>query len=237
MSGLWRVRTSVPYTVVLQDGTSQVIQSPVINTITGAMAIQEWFDRAAWAAQADNPVAYAPHLRRRPLPSESARPILFQFAKGDQQVDNPLTTAVLRAGDLADRATLYRHDLACAENPTCRKPGHGFMVATALFGAVSRGAQEQIATFFASDGTLVIHPEPARFFEVPQLAAARGSWLYPLTDPRVQVRSLEASMERRSSTEAGSERGHGRRRVQARVDQRFRNVYPYVYTSCDHENR
>jgi hypothetical protein len=161
------LRDSVPYSVVLQDGTTQVIQSPVINTVTGAMAIQEWIDRAAWAAQASNPVAYAPHLRQRPLPSVSARPVLFQFAKGDQLVNNPGTTAVLRAGDLADRATLYRHDLACAENPTCRKPGHGFMVSSALFGAVSRGAQEQIATFFASDGTLVIHPEPARFFEVP----------------------------------------------------------------------
>jgi len=32
---------------------------------------------------------------------------------------------------------------------------------------IARGAQEQIATFFASDGQEVIHPEPARFFEVP----------------------------------------------------------------------
>jgi hypothetical protein len=29
------------------------------------------------------------------------------------------------------------------------------------------GAQEQIATFFASDGKEIIHPEPARFFETP----------------------------------------------------------------------
>src|SRR5439155_9316068 len=30
-----------------------------------------------------------------------------------------------------------------------------------------RGAQEQIATFFATDGATVIHPDPARFFETP----------------------------------------------------------------------
>jgi hypothetical protein len=33
--------------------------------------------------------------------------------------------------------------------------------------AIVRGAQEQVATFFATDGAVVIHPEPARFFEVP----------------------------------------------------------------------
>src|SRR5262249_44781314 len=31
----------------------------------------------------------------------------------------------------------------------------------------ARGAQEQIATFFATDGEAVIHPEPVRFFETP----------------------------------------------------------------------
>jgi hypothetical protein len=32
---------------------------------------------------------------------------------------------------------------------------------------IALGAQQQIATFFASDGTVVIHPEPAQFFEIP----------------------------------------------------------------------
>ena len=32
---------------------------------------------------------------------------------------------------------------------------------------ISRGAHEQIATFFESDGAATIHPEPARFFETP----------------------------------------------------------------------
>jgi hypothetical protein len=27
--------------------------------------------------------------------------------------------------------------------------------------------QQQIGVFFATDGTEIIHPEPARFFEVP----------------------------------------------------------------------
>ena len=32
---------------------------------------------------------------------------------------------------------------------------------------IALGYQAQIATFFGSDGTVVAHPEPARFFEVP----------------------------------------------------------------------
>jgi len=35
------------------------------------------------------------------------------------------------------------------------------------FQDISLGAQRQVATFFASDGEEVTHPEPARFFEVP----------------------------------------------------------------------
>jgi hypothetical protein len=45
-------------------------------------------------------------------------------------------------------------------------------------------AQEQIATFFASDGTEIIHPEPARLFEV----AIQGPLPEHLTS-RLQVSS------------------------------------------------
>jgi hypothetical protein len=75
----------------------------------------------------------------------------------------------LRAGDLADRATFYRHDLAFAENPQLPTNPHGFLATLDIpgFRAITQGAQEQIATFFATDGTAVLHPEPARFFETP----------------------------------------------------------------------
>ena len=36
------LRDGVPLTVSLADGTTQVIQSPVINNVSGAMAIQEY---------------------------------------------------------------------------------------------------------------------------------------------------------------------------------------------------
>ena len=51
--------------------------------------------------------------------------------------------------------------------PRLPKDPHGFMPVPALFGAIARGAQEQIVFFLDSDGELTIHPEPSRFFEVP----------------------------------------------------------------------
>jgi hypothetical protein len=163
------LRNGVQLTVGLEDGTNAVIQSPVVNTVAGASALQQWFDRAAGAAQAANPVACAPHLRKHPLPGVPARPVLFTFAMGDQSMPNPGTTAILRAGDLADRAVLYRHDLAYAETPGLPKDPHLFTVGTgnpALRG-IALEAQRQVAAFFASDGVLIIQPEPARFFEMP----------------------------------------------------------------------
>src|SRR5262249_50566587 len=122
-----------------------------------------------WVSQGANPVAYARHLRREPLAGVPAKSVIFQFAKSDQTVQNPTTTALLRAGDLADRATFYRHDLAFAEDPLRPKNPHGFQtsITNPTMVEIARGAQEQIATFLASDGKTIIHPEPARFFEVP----------------------------------------------------------------------
>jgi hypothetical protein len=163
------LRDGVPLTVRLADGTERVIQSPVINTVPGAMPIQEVIENTEWVSQAGNPVAYAPHIRKAPLAGVSAKSVIYQFAKGDQIVPNPAATALLRAGDLADRATFYRHDLAFAENPLLPTNPHAFLTRLDVpgFRAIIQGAQQQIATFFASDGVTVIHPEPARFFETP----------------------------------------------------------------------
>jgi hypothetical protein len=163
------LRDGVPLSVRLADGTERLIRSPVTNTVPGAMPIQDVIENTEWVSQGANPVAYAPHLRKAPLTGVSAKSLIFQFAKGDQAVPNPAATALLRAGDLADRATFYRHDLAFAENPQLPTIPHGFLTRLDVpgFRAIARGAQEQIATFFATDGAAIIHPVPARFFEVP----------------------------------------------------------------------
>jgi hypothetical protein len=156
-------------------------QPPVINTVAGAMDIQQAFDRIEWVTQAGNPVAYAPHLRKAPLAGMPPKAIIVQFAKGDMTAPNPTATALLRAGDLTDRATYYRHDLAFYDpvrNPTgtqVPKDPHSFLyfnsLASSLIPAladVGAGARRQIAEFFASDGVNVIDPDGAgSLFEVP----------------------------------------------------------------------
>jgi hypothetical protein len=163
------LRDGVPFTVSLADGTQAVIQAPVINTVPGATAIQEALDREQWAMMAGDPVAYAPHLRKDPLPGVPAKSVIYQLDKGDQTAPNPGTTALLRAGDLADRVTYYRHDLAYAANPALPKNPHSIigMITDPAARPIALGYQEQIGTFLASDGTEVIHPEPAKYFEVP----------------------------------------------------------------------
>ena len=145
-----------------------------VNGVPGALAIQEYIDRAEWVQQAGNPVAYAPHLRKRPLPGVPAKSVIVQFARGDQTVPNPTTTALVRAGELSDRTTLFRNDLAYAGNPLFPKNPHAFLlfIDPRFFAppviAVALGAQEQIATFFASGGSTVIDPDgPGPLFEVP----------------------------------------------------------------------
>jgi hypothetical protein len=141
---------------------------PLINTKPGAMEIAQVIDRNEWVQQAANPVAYAPYIRRQPLPGHAAKPVLFQFAKGDKTVPNPTTTAILRAGELADRAVLYRNDLAFAANNAVPKDPHTFLTnifsaATAIYAVM---AQQQIAVFFAT-GAVVDPDGVGPFFEVP----------------------------------------------------------------------
>ncbi|HEV8711301.1 MAG TPA: hypothetical protein VGX03_00530 [Candidatus Binatia bacterium] len=152
-------------------------QPPVINTVPGAIEIQEFFERVEWVQHAGDPIEPASHLRKQPLRRVPAKAVVIQFAKGDQFIPNPTTTAMLRAGDLADRTTFYWNDLAFADvnrNPTGKevpKNPHAFQLFPFFAPAVADiglGAQQQVAEFFASDGETVIDPDGlGPLFEVP----------------------------------------------------------------------
>ena len=145
-------------------------QPTVTNSIAGAIELQNFFDNSEWVSQSGNPVAYAPLLRKSPLRGVDAKSVILQFAKGDVTVPNPTNIAIVRAGELADRTTFYRHDLAYAANPALTKNPHGFLtsIGQPLMAPVAIAAQTQIATFFASDGATTLDPDGAApLFETP----------------------------------------------------------------------
>ncbi len=149
-------------------------QPPLVDTVPGASLIQQALERSEWVTQAGNPVAYAPHLRASPLDGVPAKSIILQYARGDQTVPNPTTSAIIRAGGLQDRTTAFRNDLAFAADPTFPKNPHTFLTRvpglapSPAVAAVALAAQDQIAQFFASGGTTVVDPDGAGpLFETP----------------------------------------------------------------------
>jgi hypothetical protein len=134
---------------------------PPVTASADETAIQQLIDRSEWAQQAGNPAAYAPHV---------TAPVIYQFARGDQTVPNPTTSAILRACGCANRATLYRHDLFVRDNPTVGRNPHAFMtnVLSPLTAPIALAAQQQIATLFASDGATTVDPDAGGpYFETP----------------------------------------------------------------------
>ncbi len=164
------LRDQIPFTVQLTDGTTRVVQSPVTNTVAGAMTLRETEENFEWVGNAGSPVAYAPHIRKAPLAGVPAKSVLFLLAKGDQSSTNPSTTAILRAGDLADRALFYLHDLYRSLHPLLPTNPHGFTTSpgnTLGWSPISLGVQDMVGKFFFSDGTVLTAPEPSQFFEFP----------------------------------------------------------------------
>jgi len=144
---------------------------PVINDVTGAMALQEWFDFRRWVSQAGNAAAYAPYLRKQPLRGVPGKRVIIQFVKGDQTAPNPTTSTLIRAGDLEDRATFFRYDLVFEAFPTIPKNPHPYLLPLFVAPQVDPFAlatQKQIAIFFATDGDVTIDPDGSEpIFEVP----------------------------------------------------------------------
>ena len=160
-------RTPSLYNAIPNPGLSNFHENiplrglPLVTATPDETAIQQLIDRTEWAQQAANPAAYSPYV---------TAPVIYQFARGDQTVPNPTTSAILRACDCAARATLYRHDLAFAANPALAKNPHAFLTNVGVPAAApyAFAAQQQIATFFTSDGATTIDPDGAgAIFETP----------------------------------------------------------------------
>ena len=57
--------------------------------------IQEVFERAGWVSQSGDAAAYAPYVRKNPLPGVSPKSVLIQICKGDETGPNPRNTAII----------------------------------------------------------------------------------------------------------------------------------------------
>ncbi|HZU30871.1 MAG TPA: hypothetical protein VFB79_07130 [Candidatus Angelobacter sp.] len=135
---------------------------PVINNVPGAIAIQTVEDTSRWLGQAGDPVAWAPFIRKDPLPGDLPKPVIIQFARGDETVPNPTATALIRSGDLTDRTTFFRNDIAFPLGLSPLKNPHTFL--TTLPSPIAIEPQIQIGTFFATNGALTIDPDSVGLF-------------------------------------------------------------------------
>ena len=142
---------------------------PAVKTLPpGALEIQDYFDRIEWLGQPANPVAFAPYLLQAPI-SGAPRTVMYQWAVGDRTVPNPTTESILRAGDLAKVASLYRHDQVAAGLPErFRANPHAFLTWTFFpdVADIGRAAQEQVVRFFLTGKIEQVDPRleipPAR---------------------------------------------------------------------------
>jgi hypothetical protein len=135
--------------------------SPVMAPVAGALAIQEFLAHADWLGRRADPVAYARHLRRAPLPGLEPARVLVQWALGDRVVPNPTTAALIRAGELADRTVVVRTDRVARATGAEWADPHGFLLAVrapGLVGKVAQAAQEQLARFIRDEGEAIWTP-------------------------------------------------------------------------------
>jgi hypothetical protein len=142
-------------------------QPPLINTVPGAIAIQQVFERYAWAGRYGDAAAHAPRV--------GTRPVLIHWGRGDQRGANPTTSEVLRAGGLLDRSIFFRFDLFYPTlDPAFRSQafvtqGHWWFNAlnpVPLRPLVS-AVQDQTAQFLASGGAAIPPIAMPQYFEQP----------------------------------------------------------------------
>ncbi len=142
-------------------------ESPVRAPAAGALPIQAFLARASWLARRGDPVAFAPHLWRAPLPGIEPARVLVQFALDDRVVPNATTRTLLRAGALDAQAVLLRTDRVARLAGVDWPDPHGFLLhvgVPGVVGQVARAAQAQMARFLRDGGDGIV---PAAMLPLP----------------------------------------------------------------------
>jgi len=156
--------------------------APVVNNVSGAMAIQAAFEAADWLGMLGDPLSYAPHLKGSPLAGVPVKSTLFQFGFADLEVPNPTESAVVRAAGAQSSAWFLRFDkaagiapyLALLTDPSAALPlpilPHRVLSNPTIFShametPLALAEQLQVGDYFASDGTT--NPDPNQFLTGP----------------------------------------------------------------------
>ncbi|MFN0169611.1 MAG: alpha/beta hydrolase family protein [Bryobacteraceae bacterium] len=155
-----------------------VLRYQPVRLITSRRVVPliEILDILDWLESPGAPYAFATHLRSSPLRGNPTKRVMFQFAIGDRTVPNPANTMLVRAANLREMTSAYRHDLArplyrsLPENPHTYLAG---VLGDPPFPAIALAAQAQAALFLSGvedvvpDVTNLLPPSPAPLFEVP----------------------------------------------------------------------
>jgi hypothetical protein len=137
----------------------------------GALQVQDFFDLAEWLQEPGDPDEYARYLVREPLTPAGPRQVVWYVAFGDDNMANPLSANVARAGGLEAMTACFRPDLVPATYGFAwpREAIHYFMRRPSTekdLGPVSVQARELVARFFQT-GELTDPDGALPVFEVP----------------------------------------------------------------------
>jgi hypothetical protein len=143
----------------------KVISNPLQAAWQTFLADMEWLESPG------APASYAPHLKSATLPGVPVKRTLFQMARGDRTVPNPSNSHLIRAANMLEATSVYRHDLAreqvpaLAENPHAYLAGLGPLAAT----VVGIAAQGEAVQYMEGTGEQVpdVNPYVALFFRNP----------------------------------------------------------------------
>ena len=148
-------------------------QPAKVNTVPGAIDLQNLLELYEWIGMPGDPLAYAPHLRASTLAGVPVKPVLWQVARGDRTVPNTASYSLIRAANMRESTWLYRHDLARPLATELPVNPHTYLLLFAdldqdsitLGGlraaAISLITQQQMAGFLRSGGAEM--PDPNGF--------------------------------------------------------------------------
>ncbi|MBN8734195.1 MAG: hypothetical protein J0L64_26905, partial [Acidobacteria bacterium] len=134
-------------------------------------AYQDFLALMEWAESPGAPLSFAPHLKSATLPGVPVKRTLFQMARGDETVNNPSNSLLIRAANMLESTSVYRHDLAVAQVSSIAGNPHTYLAGIGPLAAsvIGFAAQGEAVAFMTSPGELIpdVNPFVALFFRNP----------------------------------------------------------------------